>query len=74
MTVSFFHVTPPSSVRKTVLPEPSLAKQGVAYGFRKSVPLAQIEALNIFLEEAVAEGHVAKLGEFYVNKVIGGGQ
>jgi polar amino acid transport system substrate-binding protein len=59
---------------KTVLPEPSLAKQGVAYGFRKSVPPAQIEALNIFLEEAVAEGHVAKLGEFYVNKVINGSQ
>lgn len=58
----------------TVLPTPSLAKQGVAYGFRKSVPLAQIEALNIFLEEAVAEGHVAKLGELYVNKVINGGQ
>jgi polar amino acid transport system substrate-binding protein len=59
---------------KTVLPDPSLAKQGVAYGFRKSVPLEQIEALNIFLEEAVAEGHVAKLGEFYVNKVITSGQ
>ena len=58
----------------TVLPEPSLAKQGVAYGFRKSVPLEQIEALNIFLEEAVAEGHVARLGEYYVNKVITGGQ
>jgi hypothetical protein len=38
------------------------------------VPLAQIEALNIFLEEAVAEGHVAKLGEFFFNKVISGGQ
>ena len=48
--------------------------QGVAYGFRKSVPLEQIEAFNIFLQEAVAEGHVAQLGEFYVSKVISGGQ
>lgn len=58
----------------TVLPEPSIAKQGVAYGFRKSVPLEQIEALNIFLEEAVAEGRVAKLVDFYVNKVLKGDQ
>jgi polar amino acid transport system substrate-binding protein len=58
----------------TVKPTPSLAKQGVAYGFRKSVPLEQIEAFNIFLEEAVAEGHVANLVQFYVNKVISGGQ
>jgi polar amino acid transport system substrate-binding protein len=58
----------------TVRPDPSLAKQGVAYGFRKSVPLDQIQAFNIFLQEAVAEGHVAKLGDYYVNKVIGAGQ
>ena len=58
----------------TVKPVPALAKQGVAYGFRKSVPPDQIEAFNIFLEEAVAEGHVANLGDFYVNKVISAGQ
>lgn len=56
----------------TLNPQPALAKQGVAVGFRKSVPLDQIEAFNIFLEEAVAEGHVAQLGEYYVNKVISG--
>jgi polar amino acid transport system substrate-binding protein len=58
----------------TVKPDPSLAKQGVAYGFRKAVSLEQIQAFDIFLQEAVAEGHVAKLGEFYVNKVISAGQ
>lgn len=58
----------------TVRPDPSLARQGVAYGFRKSVPLDQIQSFNIFLQEAVAEGHVAKLGDYYVNKVIGAGQ
>jgi polar amino acid transport system substrate-binding protein len=58
----------------TVRPNPSLAKQGVAYGFRKTVSLDQIQAFDIFLEEAVAEGHVAKLGEYYVNKVISAGQ
>jgi polar amino acid transport system substrate-binding protein len=58
----------------TIKPEPSLAKQGVAYGFRRTVPLDQIQAFNIFLQEAVAEGHVAKLGEYYVNKVISAGQ
>jgi polar amino acid transport system substrate-binding protein len=58
----------------TVKPEPSLAKQGVAYGFRKTVPLDQIQAFNIFLQESVAEGTVANLGEYYVNKVIGAGK
>jgi polar amino acid transport system substrate-binding protein len=58
----------------TVRPNPSLAKQGVAYGFRKTVSLDQIQAFDIFLEEALVEGHVAKLGEYYVNKVISTGQ
>lgn len=48
------------------MPVPSLAKQGIAYGFRKDVPLDVIEALNIFLEQKLAEGAVQKLSDKYV--------
>lgn len=50
----------------TVVPEPALAKQGIAYGFRRDVPMDDIEALNIFIDEAVAKGEVKTLTEKYI--------
>lgn len=48
------------------MPEPSLAQQGIAYGFRRSVPLDDIEAFNIFLEQKLADGTVQRLTDKYI--------
>lgn len=56
---------------QTILPEPALARQGVAFGFAKSVSLEEIQTLDILIEEMVAKGEVeamfadwaAKLGK-----------
>lgn len=45
----------------TLNPEPALSKQGVAFGLPRSLSYADIEVLNIFLEEKVATGHVKQL-------------
>jgi len=50
------------------MPEPALAKQGIAYGFRRSVPLDDIEAFNIFIEQKAADGSVARLTQKYSAK------
>lgn len=50
------------------MPQPSLAKQGIAYGFRRAVPLDDIEAFNIFLEGKLADGTVDRLTKSYVDK------
>ncbi|MES0885151.1 transporter substrate-binding domain-containing protein [Roseibium sp. SCP14] len=44
-----------------VLPEPAIAKQGIAFGLRKSVPLEDVQVLDIYLEEQVATGNVQRL-------------
>ena len=46
-----------------VLPDPAIAKQGIAFGLRKSVPLEDIQVLDIYLEEQVATGNVQRLYE-----------
>ncbi|WP_397453750.1 substrate-binding periplasmic protein [Pseudomonas sp. NA-150] len=53
------------------MPEPALAKQGIAYGFRRSVPLDDIEAFNIFIEQKTADGSVARLTQKYSAKETG---
>jgi polar amino acid transport system substrate-binding protein len=50
------------------IPDPALAKQGIAYGFRRSVPLDDIEAFNIFIEQKAADGSVARLTQKYSAK------
>ncbi|MCW0001495.1 transporter substrate-binding domain-containing protein [Pararhizobium sp. YC-54] len=45
----------------TLDPEPALSKQGVAFGVPHSLSYADIQVLNIFLEEKVATGHVKQL-------------
>lgn len=46
-----------------VLPSPAIAKQGIAFGVRKSVPLEDVQVLDIYLEEQVATGNVQRLYE-----------
>lgn len=53
-----------------VLPEPALIKQGVAFGFRKDVPLDEIEVFNIFLEEKIAKGDIKRLYDHYVTQLM----
>jgi len=48
------------------MPEPSLAQQGIAFGLRRSVPLDDIEAFNIFLEQKLADGTVQRLTDRYI--------
>lgn len=55
---------------KTVLPEPALAKQGIAFGIRREVNAADIEAFNIFIQEKIAKGEVDAIVKDYVSKIL----
>lgn len=44
-----------------VKPEPALAKQGVAFGLRDAVSWSDVQVLDIYLEEKVAQGEVDAL-------------
>lgn len=46
-----------------VLPSPAISKQGIAFGLRNSVPLEDIQVLDIYLEEQLATGAVQRLYE-----------
>ena len=46
---------------ETLNPTPALAKQGVAFGLRRDASAADLEVINIFLEEKVATGAVDRL-------------
>lgn len=52
-----------------VLPSPAIAKQGIAFGLRKTVPLEDIQVLDIYLEEQVATGNVQRLYEAAIAKM-----
>jgi polar amino acid transport system substrate-binding protein len=49
-----------------MLPTPALAKQGVAFGLPRSLSAADVEVVNIFVEEAVATGQV----DNYIRKAV----
>jgi polar amino acid transport system substrate-binding protein len=51
-------------------PEPALAKQGVAFGVPHQLSAADVEVVNIFLEERVATGHVDELIRKAVDEVL----
>jgi polar amino acid transport system substrate-binding protein len=46
---------------KEVLPNPALAKQGVAFGLRRDVSAADLQVLNIYLSQRRATGEIAAL-------------
>jgi polar amino acid transport system substrate-binding protein len=51
-------------------PKPALAKQGVAFGLPHNLSAADVEVVNIFLEEKVATGHVEGLIRKAVDEVL----
>lgn len=53
-------------------PTPALAKQGVAFGLPRNMSAADVEVVNIFLEEKVATGHVDDLIRKAVDEVLKG--
>lgn len=55
-------------------PEPALAKQGVAFGLPLGLSAADVEVVNIFLEERVATGHIDTLIAKAVDEVLATGQ
>lgn len=55
-------------------PTPALAKQGVAFGLPHQLSAADVEVVNIFLEERVATGHVEDLIRKAVDEVLKGTQ
>jgi polar amino acid transport system substrate-binding protein len=55
-------------------PTPALAKQGVAFGLPHQLTAADVEVVNIFLEEKVATGEVDALIRKAVDEVLKGAQ
>ncbi|OWV97264.1 transporter substrate-binding domain-containing protein [Rhizobium sp. R693] len=53
-------------------PTPALAKQGVSFGLPHGLSAADVEVVNIFLEEKVATGHVDELIRKAVDQVLKG--
>jgi polar amino acid transport system substrate-binding protein len=53
-------------------PTPALAKQGVSFGLPRQLSAADVEVVNIFLEERVATGHVDELIRKAADKVLKG--
>lgn len=53
-------------------PKPALAKQGVSFGLPHGMSAADVEVVNIFLEERVATGHVEELIKKAVDQVLQG--
>jgi len=51
-------------------PEPALFKQGVAFAVPRNLSAADVEVVNIFLEEKVATGHVEALIHKAVDEVL----
>lgn len=51
-------------------PTPALAKQGVAFGLPHQLSAADVEVINIFLEERVATGHIEELIRKAVDQVL----
>ncbi|WP_426151207.1 transporter substrate-binding domain-containing protein [Pseudomonas sp. DC3000-4b1] len=50
-----------STWAKEVLPKPALAKQGVAFGVRRDISLADMDVLNIYLKQKRDSGDIERL-------------
>jgi polar amino acid transport system substrate-binding protein len=53
----------------TLVPEPAISKQGIAFGLRRSASFADVEALNYFIEEKNAIGEIPRIAQGYVDKL-----
>lgn len=55
-------------------PQPAISKQGIGFGLNAAFPAKDVAALNIFIEEKVATGHVEALVDKAVQEVLAEGQ
>ncbi|MDG4889918.1 MULTISPECIES: transporter substrate-binding domain-containing protein [unclassified Mesorhizobium] len=58
----------------TLLPNPAISKQGIAFGLRRSASYADIQALNYFITEKNAIGEIDKIAQGYVDKLASQGK
>jgi polar amino acid transport system substrate-binding protein len=54
----------------TVIPDPAIAKQGIGFGFRETVTLEDIQALDILIEELRAQGVMDEWMDHYVSEIL----
>ncbi|MEX3815334.1 transporter substrate-binding domain-containing protein [Paraburkholderia sp. BR13439] len=54
---------------ETLHPQPAIAKQGIAYALRRNATEADLQTLDIFIEDKLAVGEVSALGKSYMQKV-----
>lgn len=54
-------------------PEPALARQGVAFGLPHQLSAADVEVVNIFLQDRIATGHVQDLVHRAVDQILKAG-
>jgi polar amino acid transport system substrate-binding protein len=54
----------------TIIPDPAIAKQGIAFGFRETVTLEDIQALDILIEELRAVGVMDQWMDHYVTDIL----
>lgn len=54
---------------QAVLPNPSIAKQGIAFAVRLEAEPADLQVLNIMIQNEIASGQVAALGKHYIERL-----
>ncbi|MNP60909.1 hypothetical protein D3C76_1560390 [compost metagenome] len=54
---------------QSVHPSPPIAKQGIAFAVRLDAPPADLQVLNIMIQNEVASGQVAALGKYYIERL-----
>jgi polar amino acid transport system substrate-binding protein len=53
----------------TLVPQPAISKQGIAFGLRRVGVLRAVEALNYFIEEKGAIGEIQKISQGFIDKL-----
>ncbi|MNG21965.1 hypothetical protein D3C84_1063990 [compost metagenome] len=52
-----------------VLPNPPIAKQGIAFAVRRDAKLSDMQVLDIFVQNKLATGEIDELGKSYIDKL-----
>lgn len=52
----------------TFSPQPAIAKQGIAFALRRDANQADLQAIDIFIEDKLATGEIQALGKNYINR------
>lgn len=52
-----------------LLPNPPIAKQGIAFAVRRDAKLSDMQVLDIFVQNKQATGEIEELGKDYINKL-----